>query len=67
MIPEEFCKPPVHKTRYGTALEQARSLGAARTILSHVEEMERLSHDDLVRLGAADGWEPAYDGLVVDV
>ena len=47
MIPEEFCKPPVHKTRYGTALEQARALGARRTILSHVEEMDRLSHDEL--------------------
>jgi phosphoribosyl 1,2-cyclic phosphate phosphodiesterase len=67
MIPEEFCKPPVHKTRYGTTLEQARTLGAARTILTHVEEMERLSHDDLERLGAVDGWEPAYDGLVVAV
>jgi phosphoribosyl 1,2-cyclic phosphate phosphodiesterase len=67
MIPEEFCKPPVHKTRYGTALEQARALGARRTILSHVEEMDRVSHDELVRLGAADGWEPAYDGLLVDV
>ena len=66
-IPEEFCKPPVHKTRYGTSLEQASALGAKRTIFSHVEEMERLSHDELVRLGAADGWEPAYDGLLVDV
>jgi len=66
LIPEEFCRPPVKKTRYGTALEQARALGAARTILSHVEEMDRLSHDELLRLGAADGWEPAWDGLVVD-
>jgi len=67
MIPEGFCKPPVLKTRYGTALEQARALGAARTVLSHVEEMERLSHDELVRLGGTDGWEPAYDGLVIEV
>jgi phosphoribosyl 1,2-cyclic phosphate phosphodiesterase len=67
MIPQEFCKPPVQKTRYSKALEQARALGAARTVLSHVEEMERLSHDELVRLGEADGWEPAYDGLIVDV
>jgi len=55
------------KTRYGTALEQARALGAARTVLSHVEEMDRVSHDELVRLGDADGWEPAYDGLVIDL
>jgi hypothetical protein len=29
--------------------------------------MDRMSHDELARLGAADGWEPAYDGLVVEV
>jgi len=28
--------------------------------------MDRLSHDELVRLGEADGWEPAYDGLVIE-
>ena len=67
LIPEEFCKPPVKKTRYAAALEMARALGARRTVLSHVEEMDRMSHDELVRLGAADGWEPAFDGLVLDV
>jgi len=67
LIPEEFCKPPVKKTRYATALEQARSLGARRTILTHVEEMDRLSHDELVRLGSVDGWEPAWDGLLVEL
>jgi phosphoribosyl 1,2-cyclic phosphate phosphodiesterase len=67
MIPEEFCKPPVQKTRYPQALEMARALGAHRTVLSHVEEMDRVSHDELVRLGAADGWEPAYDGLLLEV
>jgi phosphoribosyl 1,2-cyclic phosphate phosphodiesterase len=66
LIPEEFCKPPVRKTRYGQALEQLRALAPRRGILSHVEEMDRLSHDELVRLGEADGWEPAWDGLVVD-
>jgi hypothetical protein len=29
--------------------------------------MDRVSHDELVRLGAADGWEPAFDGLLVEV
>jgi phosphoribosyl 1,2-cyclic phosphate phosphodiesterase len=67
LIPEEFCKPPVKKTRYATALALARRLGARRTVLSHIEEMDRMSHDELVRLGAADGWEPAYDGLTVEV
>jgi phosphoribosyl 1,2-cyclic phosphate phosphodiesterase len=66
LIPEEFCKPPVKKTRYVQALEMARALGARRTVLSHVEEMDRLSHDELVRLGEADGWEPAYDGMVIE-
>ena len=67
MIPEEFCKPPVQKTRYGQALEMAHALAARRTVLSHVEEMERLSHDDLLRLGETDGWEPAYDGMMLEV
>ena len=56
MIPEEFCKPPVSKTRYAQALELVRALAPRQAVLSHVEEMDRLSHDELVRLGAADGW-----------
>jgi phosphoribosyl 1,2-cyclic phosphate phosphodiesterase len=67
LIPEEFCRPPVRKTRYATALEQAAALGARRTVLSHFEEMDRISHDEHLRLAAADGWEPAHDGLVVEV
>jgi phosphoribosyl 1,2-cyclic phosphate phosphodiesterase len=66
LIPEEFCKPPVKKTRYPQALEMARVLGARRTVLSHVEEMDKLSHDELVRLGEADGWEPAFDGMLIE-
>jgi phosphoribosyl 1,2-cyclic phosphate phosphodiesterase len=66
LIPEEFCKPPVRKTRYETTLELLRRLAPRRAVLLHVEEMDRLTHDELVRLGAADGWEPAFDGLVVE-
>jgi phosphoribosyl 1,2-cyclic phosphate phosphodiesterase len=66
LIPEEFCKPPVRKTRYATTLELLGRLAPRRAVLSHVEEMDRLSHDELVRLGAADGWEPAFDGLILD-
>jgi phosphoribosyl 1,2-cyclic phosphate phosphodiesterase len=66
-IPEEFCKPPVRKTRYATALAQLRALAPRRGVLTHVEEMDGLSHDDLVRLGAEDGWEPAHDGLLLDL
>jgi phosphoribosyl 1,2-cyclic phosphate phosphodiesterase len=65
LIPEEFCKPPVRKARYEMTLELLRSLAPRRSVLTHVEEMDRLSHDELLRLGASDGWEPAYDGLVL--
>jgi phosphoribosyl 1,2-cyclic phosphate phosphodiesterase len=65
-IPEEFCKPPVHKTRYATALAQLRKLAPRRGVLSHVEEMDGVSHDELVRLGSEDGWEPAFDGMLLD-
>jgi phosphoribosyl 1,2-cyclic phosphate phosphodiesterase len=67
MIPEEFCKPPVKKTRYARTLELLDALRPRRAVLSHVEEMDRLSHDELRRLGEADGWEPAYDGMVVEL
>jgi phosphoribosyl 1,2-cyclic phosphate phosphodiesterase len=66
LIPEEFCRPPVKKTRYPQALEMAAVLGARRTLLSHVEEMDKLSHDELVRLGEADGWQPAFDGMLIE-
>jgi len=67
LIPEEFCKPPVQKARYGHTLELLRALAPRRAVLSHVEEMDKLSHDELVRLGETDGWEPAWDGLLIDV
>ncbi|HUY70784.1 MAG TPA: MBL fold metallo-hydrolase [Gaiellaceae bacterium] len=67
LIPEEFCKPPVKKARYGQALELVRTLAPRRAVLSHVEEMDKLSHDELLRLGTSDGWEPAHDGMLVEV
>ena len=66
LIPEEFTSRR-SSLRYATALEMARTLGAGRTVLSHVEEMDRMSHDELVQLGETDGWEPAFDGLLVEV
>lgn len=47
------------------------ALGAGRTILTHVEEMDGLTHDDLQRLGEnlrreGRNVEFAYDTLVVD-
>jgi phosphoribosyl 1,2-cyclic phosphate phosphodiesterase len=67
LIPEEFCKPPVRKARYELTLALLRKLAPRRAVLSHVEEMDRLSHDELLRLGRADGWEPAHDGLILDL
>src|SRR5579884_1832556 len=55
-IPEEFCTPPVRKTRYATALAQLQTLAPKRGVLSHIEEMDGMTHDDLVRLGEQDGW-----------
>jgi phosphoribosyl 1,2-cyclic phosphate phosphodiesterase len=66
MIPEEFCEPPVRKARYEMTLELLRRLAPRRAVLSHVEEMDRVSHDELLRLGASDGWQPAFDGLVLE-
>jgi hypothetical protein len=67
LIPEEFCRPPVSKTRYPRTLELLAALAPRRAVLLHVEEMDRLSHDELLRLGRADGWEPAFDGLQLEV
>ncbi len=52
---------------YAETLEIVSALGARRTVLGHVEHSDGLSHDDLVRLGARDGWEPAYDGMLLDL
>ena len=52
---------------YPETLEIAGVLGARRTVLAHVEHMDGLSHDDLLRLGARDGWEPAYDSMPIDL
>jgi len=57
----------VRKARYEMTLDLLRALAPRRAVLSHVEEMDRVSHDELLRLGASDGWEPAFDGLVLDL
>jgi phosphoribosyl 1,2-cyclic phosphate phosphodiesterase len=56
-----------HEATYPETLEIVRALGARRTVLSHVEHSDGLTHDDLVRLGERDGWEPAFDGLLLDL
>ncbi len=67
LIPEVFCVPPVAKTRYPQTLELLRALAPRRAVLSHIEELDRLSHDELVRLGTRDGWEPAFDGMLLSL
>ena len=52
---------------YPETLEIVRRLGAQRTILAHVEEMDGLSHDALQELGARDGVEIAWDTLLVEL
>jgi phosphoribosyl 1,2-cyclic phosphate phosphodiesterase len=43
------------------------ALEARRIVLSHIEEMDGLSYDDLLELGRRHGVEFAYDGMVLDV
>ena len=52
---------------YDDTLEIVRALDARRVVLSHIEHMDGLSHDQLVRLGERDGWQPAYDSMSIDV
>jgi phosphoribosyl 1,2-cyclic phosphate phosphodiesterase len=52
---------------YDDTLTIVRALDARRVVLSHIEEMDGFSHDDLVRLGARDGWEPAFDTMLIEV
>ena len=52
---------------YPQTLEAVGRLGAARTILTHVEEPSQLSHDALQELGTRDGVEFAWDTLVVEL
>jgi phosphoribosyl 1,2-cyclic phosphate phosphodiesterase len=42
-------------------------LGAARVVLAHMEEIDGLTYDDHVRLGAELGVEFAYDGMQVEI
>ena len=52
---------------FAETLEMVRALDAGRVVLSHVEEMDGLSHDDLREIGAAAGVEFAYDTMVLDL
>jgi phosphoribosyl 1,2-cyclic phosphate phosphodiesterase len=59
--------------RYEATFEETlgivRELGAGRTVLSHIEEMDGLSYDDLLELERRlDGVvEFAYDGLTIEI
>lgn len=55
------------ETTFEETLGIAQRLAAGRTVLSHIEEIDGLSYDDLLELGARHGIEFAYDGMVLDV
>ena len=42
-------------------------LEARRIVLTHIEEMDGVSYDDLGELGRRHGVEFAYDGMIVEV
>ncbi len=68
--PTTRCSPSRRRSRRRSA--SSTRLDARRVVLSHVEEMDGLSHDDLQRLGSRlrDEGRPvtfAYDGMTVDV
>ncbi|MGA7669217.1 MAG: hypothetical protein WBW04_02270, partial [Nitrolancea sp.] len=61
-----------HEATFAQTLSIVDVLGAKRTVLSHIEEPDGLSFDDLLRLQeqlAADGRaiEFAFDGMLIDV
>jgi phosphoribosyl 1,2-cyclic phosphate phosphodiesterase len=53
---------------FDETLDIVERLAARRTVLSHVEEMDGLSHDDLLEVARRHGgrFEFAYDGMVLD-
>jgi phosphoribosyl 1,2-cyclic phosphate phosphodiesterase len=65
-IPAEHPVLAVEAT-FPQTLDIAARLGARRTILSHIEEMDGLSQDDLQELGARVGVEFAWDTLAVEI
>ena len=51
---------------YPETLEIIAALDVRRIVLSHVEHGDGNGHDDLVRLGETDGWEPAFDTMILE-
>jgi phosphoribosyl 1,2-cyclic phosphate phosphodiesterase len=66
LIPEEH---PVlrFEATFRETLEMVARLGARRVVMSHIEEMDQLSHDDLLQLAGRHGVEFAWDGMVIPV
>jgi phosphoribosyl 1,2-cyclic phosphate phosphodiesterase len=52
---------------FAETLEIVRRLDARRVVLSHVEEMDAVSHDDLRSIGARERVEFAYDTMSLDL
>ena len=56
-----------YEATFDETLEIVSALGASRVVLSHVEEMNGLTHDDLLTLGRRHSVQFAYDGMLIDV
>jgi phosphoribosyl 1,2-cyclic phosphate phosphodiesterase len=52
---------------FAETLSIVERLGARRTVLAHIEELDRLSHDDLVEVGRRHGLEFAHDTMLLEV
>ena len=54
---------------FDETLAIVETLGAHRTVLSHIEEVDELSHDDLIEIARRHDhrFEFAYDGMMLDV
>ena len=55
------------ETTFVETLEIVRRLEAKRVVLSHIEEIDGLSHDEWLEVGRRHGFEVAYDGLLLEV
>ncbi len=58
----------LREATFDDVLEIGRRLAPERLVLTHVEEMDGLSHDDLVGIAAVDRrFEIGFDGMVIEV
>jgi phosphoribosyl 1,2-cyclic phosphate phosphodiesterase len=56
-----------HEATFPQTLAVVEQLGAKRVVLTHIEDMNGLNHDEWLDAGRKHGVEIAYDGLVLEV